>query len=144
MKNEGFILSKTWYYIWSFTWGLPLTLIGALVFGILIIFGYKPVPNMYGWYIRIGENWGGFNMGPFSIVSKRASLHTLKHEFGHSIQTCIFGPFIYVFVVIPSVCRYWYRRITETESPDYDYAWFEGLATLFGERYYKALNQKTS
>lgn len=141
---KGFILPKFWYYVILFTWGLPLTLIGAVVFLALMAFGYKPLPNMYGWYIVIGKGWGGFNMGPFSLVSEGVSLHTLQHEFGHSIQTCIFGPLIFPFVVIPSVCRYWYRTIKKVYEPAYDYAWFEGLATLFGERYYEALNRKTS
>lgn len=137
--NKGFILPKTWYYIISFTQGILLTLAGCIVTGVLMLMGYKPQKNMYGWYIEFGENWGGFNAGPCSIVSKNPSRHILQHEFGHSIQNCIFGPFIIPFVVIPSVCRYWYREIKKVYEPPYDYAWFEGLATLFGERYYSAL-----
>ena len=142
--NKGFILSKTWYYILSCTWGILMTLAGAFAAGILLIAGYQPHKNLYGWYFEVGEGWGGFNAGPVSIVSKSPSKHTLQHEFGHSIQNCIFGPLILPYVVIPSVCRYWYRRIKNITSPPYDYAWFEGQATMFGERYYSALTIKAS
>lgn len=137
---KGFRLSKVWYYILSFTWGLPLNLIGLIVGAVLYLTGRRPEKNIYGWIFRVGENWGGFNAGVISIVSGRSGQHTKLHEFGHSIQTCIFGPFIFPFVVIPSVTRYWVRRYQQeikgiTDLPDYDYAWFEGQATMFGERY---------
>jgi hypothetical protein len=96
---------------------------------------------MYGWYIEIGENWGGFNLGPCSLTCANPSKHLKQHEFGHSIQNCIFGPLILFFVVIPSVCRYWYREINNIQYPPYDYAWYEGLATLFGERYWERLEK---
>ena len=138
---KGFRLSKFWYYIISFTWGLPLNLVGIICAVILYIAGKRPTKNIYGWYFRIGNNWGGVNLGIISIVSERSGQHTLLHEFGHSIQACIFGPFVIIFVVIPSVTRYWIRRYQQeikgiTNLPDYDYAWFEGQATMFGERYY--------
>lgn len=140
--NKGFILPKTWYYIISFTWGFALTLIGCIITGVLMLMGYKPQKNMYGWYIEFGEGWGGFNAGPCSIVSKNPSKHILQHEFGHSIQNCIFGPLTIFYTVIPSVLRYWYREIKQVYSPDYDYAWFEGQATMFGERYFNALKKE--
>ena len=136
----GFRLSKVWYYIISLTWGLPLNLVGILCAVILLITGHKPEKNVYGWVFRVGKGWGGVNLGMFSIISKTAGNGTKIHEFGHSIQTCIFGPFIIIFVVIPSFTRYWVRIYQEkvkgmTNLPDYDYAWFEGQATMFGIRY---------
>lgn len=137
----GFRLSKFWYYFISFTWGLPLNLIGILCAIVLYIIGKRPAKNIYGWYFRIGDNWGGVNLGVISIVSKRSGQGTLLHEFGHSIQVCIFGPLVFIFVVIPSVTRYWIRRYQKEirgryDLPDYDYAWFEQQATMFGDRYH--------
>lgn len=141
--KQGFILSKTWYYIISLTWGLPMTLFGIVVAIHLLLTGHKPKQNIYGWYFNVGgDNWGGLNLGLISVVCQNPTPHTLRHEFGHSIQNCIFGIFIFPFVAIPSVIRYWYRRyLTEVKQisyldlPCYDYAWFEGQATMFGERY---------
>ncbi len=137
--DQGFILSKKWFYIFSFTWGILLTLIGCIISCVLVLLKYKPKQNMYGWYFEVGKSWGGLNIGPCSLVSANPSKHILQHEFGHSIQNCIFGPFIIPFITIPSICRYWYRELKNITTPSYDYAWFEGLATMFGERYYNAI-----
>ena len=137
---KGFILPKTWYWVISLTWGLPLNLMGFAAAACLMLVGYRPQKNIYGYYFIVGKNWGGFNMGVISIVSEHPSTHTLHHEFGHSIQTCIFGPFIFFFIAIPSVIRYWYRRFNPNKQhPPYDYAWFEWLATMFGDRYAEAV-----
>lgn len=137
---EGFKLKKFWYFVISFTWGLPMNLVGLIVTSILLITGHKPEKNIYGWAFRVGNGWGGVNLGVCSVISKECGTGTKIHEFGHSIQACIFGPFVIFFVVIPSVTRYWIRRYQEeikgiTNLPDYDYAWFEGQATMFGQRY---------
>lgn len=133
--NNGFLLSKTWFYILSFTWGIMMTALGMILSLVMLCTGHRPHKNAYGWYFVTKQNLGGFNAGPCSIVCENPSAHMLQHEFGHSIQNCIFGPFIIPFIVLPSVCRFWYREIKHTSSPAYDYAWYEGLATLFGERY---------
>lgn len=139
---SGFKLSKTWYYIISFTWGLPMSLLGCITALILLTTGHRPKQNIYGWCFEVGEDWGGVSFGFVSIVAKNPSYHLLQHEFGHSIQNCIFGILFIPFVAIPSMIRYWYRRylnevkkVSYIDLPYYDYAWFEGMATMFGERY---------
>ncbi len=140
-KIENITLNKTLYFILSFTWGLPLTLIGCVVALVLIIIGIKPKRFLYGFYFPT-TNGSGFNMGPIAIVSKNSSEYLLKHEFGHSIQNCFFGPFVFFLVIIPSVIRFWYREYlvytkqsTYKDLPPYDSAWFEGTATSLGEKY---------
>ena len=135
------ILSRTLYLLLSFTWGLPLTLIGCVVALALRIVGIKPKRFLYGYYFHI-TNSSGFNMGPFAIVSKDSDEYLLKHEFGHSIQNCFFGPFVFLLVVIPSVIRFWYReylvsvkKYSYKDLPPYDSIWFEGTATKLGEKY---------
>lgn len=128
-------LNKTLYYILSFTWGLLVTLAGLVVSAVLIVCGQRPHRNRYGWYFEVGSKWGGFNIGPCSVVNKGPSAHILQHEFGHSVQNCLFGPFIIFLVIIPSVCRYWYREIKNVTYPPYDSIWFEGQATSWGGLY---------
>ena len=137
-----FKLSKTWYYIISFTWGLPMTLVGIAVAIVLLLIGHKPKKNIYGYYFEVGEDWGGVDLSFISVVAKNPSIHTLQHEFGHSIQNCIFGIFFIPLVAIPSAIRYWYRRylneirkVPYLDLPPYDSIWFEGQATMFGEKY---------
>lgn len=133
--EQGFKLSKTWYYILSFTWGILLTSIGCLLSLLLILLGQKPKENRYGWYFTLGLGWGGFSIGPCSIVCTDVKERTLAHEFGHSIQNCLFGPLMIPYVVIPSICRYWYRKKKNITSPPYDAIWFEGMATIVGLKY---------
>ena len=38
------------------------------------------------------------------------------HEFGHSFQNAILGPFMIFLVSIPSAIRYWYQTIRESKG----------------------------
>lgn len=145
-KIESITLNKSLYFILSCTWGLPLTLMGCIVALALRIIGIKPKRFLYGFYFPIA-NGCGFNIGPISIVDKDPDTNHLKHEFGHSIQNCFFGPFIFFLVIIPSVTRFWYReylvrvkKYEYRELPPYDSTWFEGTATQLGEKYLQHLS----
>ena len=141
------MLNKFVYYLLSFTWGLPMTLLGSIISLILIICGHRPHKWLYGYYFVIGHGWGGLELGPFFLVSDNVSRRTLNHEFGHGIQNCFFGPLMPFMVSIPSAIRYWYREFLVkkkgyrySDLPDYDSIWFEGQATNIGNKYDKALN----
>ena len=146
------ILSKKTWNTLTYSWGILLTLAGKAVGGVLQLAGYKPKKNIYGTYYEVGDNWGGFNLGPVSIVNRNPSRHTLEHEFGHSVQNCILGPFMIFAVAIPSAVRYWYREYQVlkkgkrySDLPDYDSIWFEGTATSLGEehaKYYKKISNQ--
>ena len=104
MKN------KVLYYILSFTWGLPMTLIGLASALVLICLGYKA--NTYGGrlHFTVGKKWGGMSLGTVIITDDNAPEHTMNHEFGHSIQNCYYGFLMPFIVCIPSAIRYWYVR----------------------------------
>ena len=134
-----------WKLSWS--WGIVMTLIGKLAFSVLQVLGYKPKHNMYGWYIEIGENWGGAGLGPYCICNKNPSQRTLNHEFGHAVQNCYFGPF-QILISIASGLRYQYREYLVrakgkkySELPPYDSAWYEGMATELGNAYARKLKK---
>ena len=132
-------LFKTLYYVLNLTWGAVVSFIGSLIAIALLITGHKP--HLHGGciYFEVGEGWGGFEMGLFFFCSKNSSLHTKNHEFGHSIQTAVFGPFMLIVVSLPSCIRYWYRRIRTSKGlPNktaYDDIWFEGSASKLGDKY---------
>ena len=135
--------SKKEFISLSFTWGLPLTLIGAGVALALSLKGYKPTPLGHGMCFEVGENWGGLNLGYFSFVCKNSQPRTRSHEYGHALQNCVYGfstPFI---VTIPSAIRYWYRvyryKIGDPVKTPYDTIWFEHQATEWGNQ---AINNK--
>ena len=139
MKKSKRIL----FWALSLTWGLPMTLFGALVALGLLVTGHRPKKFHQNIYFEVGRGWGGFECGAFFVVNKGAPLYLKLHEAGHGIQNIILGPLMPFVVSIPSAIRYWYReylvrsgRKKYSDLPPYDAAWFEGWATNLGEKYF--------
>ena len=122
---------KVWFYILSFTWGLPTVLFGNLVALALLITGHKPKKYGYEWYFELNVNFG-LELGIFFIVPKDSSEQLKQHEHGHGIQNVYFGVFNIGTTLLPSAFRYWYRKFVPCDSK-YDDAWFEGSATASGK-----------
>ena len=133
------IRNKFLFYFLSFTWGLPMTLVGCLAAAVLLLIGYKPKKWGYCYYFEVGDDWGGVELGFIFIANKNPSEHIKSHELGHGLQNCMFGFLMPFIVCIPSATRYWYREYlvrsgkkTYSELPDYSSIWFEGQADKFG------------
>ena len=130
----------------SWSWGIILTLVGAITVGILKLFGKKVQKWGECCYIEIGKGWGGVNLGAFFLTSENPSEHTKNHEHGHGLQNCIFGPFMLIICAM-SVVRYWYREIRDVKglgnNTAYDDIWFEGDATRRGMETLKKWNDET-
>lgn len=103
-------LRKIRFWVLSLTWGLPTTLVGGLVMLILIIFKYKPKKFGYTYYINIGKNWGGLELGAFFLTDRTDNYKTKCHEHGHCLQNTWMGPLFPFIVGIPSILRYWLYR----------------------------------
>lgn len=132
MKN------KKLYYFLNLTWGLPMTLLGAIVAVVLIIAGKKPKRHGGCLYFNVGKSWGGLELGLFFLTDEHDSHNVKTHEFGHSIQNARFGFLMPFIVCIPSAVRYWYRELRyyrrgKTPKTTYDDIWFEGQATRLGK-----------
>lgn len=132
-------MKKSLFYLLSFTWGLPMTLIGGMAALGFVMAGHKPEKHGYCMAFRFGSGWGGFSAGPVFFASKTADSELLAHEHGHSIQNCWFGPLFPFIVAIPSAIRYWWRKLSvnmgKTNLPDYYSIWFEGQATRVGLKF---------
>ena len=139
-------MKKFWYYFFSWTWGLPMTLIGALVAGICMALGCEEKTHAGATYFEFGEGWGGLSLGCFFFCSKRPSKHTKDHEFGHSIQNCFWGPLFPFVIAIPSAIRYHQRNLQrkrgKTLTTNYDDIWFEGQASEWGKIVANEWNEK--
>lgn len=134
-------INKTLYYLLSFTWGLPMTLIGLIVAVFLLLIGLNPKRLGWCYYFEFGHYWGGLNLGIIFLCSKDSNSKDKKHEFGHSIQNCYFGFLMPFIISVPSAIRYWYRRWKKRcgveNLPHYDSIWFEGQATRLGIQVYR-------
>ena len=141
----NFHLSKKAFYLLSVTWGLLLTLAGAIVIGCIKLYGkfthqeFKLKKHGYCYYLAIGENWGGLEFGMFFLTDKRESISIKWHEHGHGIQNCYFGPFMPFVITIPSAIRYHWRNHQQSKgitlTNNYDDIWFEKSATELGRKY---------
>lgn len=127
------------YTVLSLTWGLPLTLIGAAVFLVLILAGKKPKRFGYCRYIEVGRNWGGLEGGLFFITCEAPSESLLRHEMGHGLQNIIFGPLMLLLVTVPSAVRWHWRRYAARKGRSlcpYSAVWFERMADTLGAQCY--------
>ena len=140
------IKNKKMFYLLSFTWGLPMTLIGCLVAVVLLAIGCKPKKWGHCYYFEIGKGWGGLELGPIFLTCKNPTVHIRNHELGHGLQNCWFGPLMPFVVCIPSALRYWYRSVRKAIkrpcSTKYDDIWFEKNATKIGTEFINSYNTK--
>lgn len=140
------IINKKLFYFLNFTWGLPINIGGLIVAFFLLITGHKPRRWGPCFYFNVGNNWGGAEWGVIFVTDKQDSIHIKNHEMGHAMQNCYLGPLMPFIVSLPSVTRYWTRRIGERmkhpPKTSYDSIWFEGLATRLGTQYWRVLAEK--
>lgn len=64
--------------------------------------------------------------GPIIFTTPECNENTIKHETGHSVQSLIFGILFHIIVSIPSVCLFWYKRLTNKDQKFYHSHWPEG------------------
>ena len=107
MKKVKKILSYTVFWLIQCTWGIIMTLIGAIIALGLILTGHKPKTMGPTVYFEVGENWGGLELGGFFLCCRNAPMETKYHECGHSIQNMIWGPLMPFIICLPSAARYW-------------------------------------
>ena len=128
------------FYFLSWTWGLPMTLCGAVIFLILRLRGCRARRFGLCFYMEIGEFWGGLELGMFFVKDRGSPRHVCLHEAGHAVQNIRFGPLMPFLVSIPSAVRYWYREIARRRGKklhgQYEDIWFEAQATALGYRYF--------
>lgn len=134
---------KVLYYFLSFTWGVIYTLIGLICSLILLCCGCKYKKYHKTFYQEFKENWGGVSLGMNFVICKNSGESTKAHEYGHTHQNALLGPFFIFLVAIPSAIRYWYRNIKHISSPSYYAIWFEGSASDIGEAVVEYEESKT-
>ena len=140
-------MSKFKFYLLSFTWGLPMTLIGCVAALVLLVAGKKPTKYGYCLRFEVGNCWGGASIGFVLITSRTVSTNIKNHEVGHSIQNCYWGILTPFVISIPSVIRYWYRELKYyrkglTPPTAYDDFWAEADATIRGTEFIESLGEK--
>lgn len=98
------------YWILQCTWGIIMTLIGAVAALILLMTGHKPQTMGPNVYFKVGSHWGGINLGPFFFCCEDADDQVLYHEAGHGLQNLVWGPLFPFVIGLPSLVRSWLRQ----------------------------------
>ena len=142
------VIPPALFYFLSLTWGLPLTLFGAVISLALIITGHRPKKFGYCFCFSFGRGWGGLEGGIFFFRDLDSSKDVSYHEFGHALQNCYFGIFEPIIITIPSAIRYWFRRLQivclkKQPKHAYDDIWFEGQASRLGRNFFEMQNTET-
>ena len=95
---------KNVYNILLYIWQLPQHVVGLLI--LLFIKGEKKHKFNNITYYFYDPFPGGISLGNYMIIGTQWS-QTIKHEYGHAIQSRILGP-LYLFIVgLPSLIWAW-------------------------------------
>ena len=89
------------YRLLQCTWGLPQTLVGFILF---IKYRKCKHINFKGSIVSYWPKKGGVSLGMFTFVEDKLGRQeeVKNHEYGHTIQSLILGPFYLIVVGIPS------------------------------------------
>jgi len=88
---------KVLYYLWQ----LPQHLLA-----LILIYIYKPRIRESYRHKTVYRLWGsgwGISLGNYIILDTRHTELTVKHEYGHSLQSLMLGPLYLILVGIPSI-----------------------------------------
>lgn len=131
------------YALCQWTWGLPQNLAGGLLW---LWFRLRGCPcfryqGAHGvvWTLRSGS----MSLGSFLFLHPSwtpANRALLAHEYGHTIQSLIFGPFYLLAVGLPSIL--WaglpvFQKRRRAGKADYYAVYPEKQATSLGKRFAK-------
>lgn len=102
-------------------WQLPQIVLALLVWAVI------------GFWSSLGEKFNGkivivsklvtsgFSLGEFIFLNPRYTKEiTLKHEYGHCLQSLMLGPLYLLVIGIPSILNFM-RSIVKEDSPSYNY-----------------------
>ena len=121
-------LRKTAYNTAQWTWGLPQTLAGAILY---LRHRDKEHFEYNGAKATVWDRAEGVSLGKFIFVPKGGSEFLLDHEYGHTIQSLALGPLYLLLVGAPSFL--WNRL-----------PYFERKRKKTGKSYYEAVFEKTA
>ena len=126
------------YYFLQLTWGIIQNILGFIIWIYVLLTGPKEKRHVFHgalvtrWYLK-----SSMSMGMFLFMGTNDP-RVLVHEYGHTIQSCILGPFYLPVIGIPSFC--WAntpRFVRSRMTGRYRYSDFypERWANYLGEKY---------
>lgn len=129
------------YYILQWTWGIIQNVIGLCLFLINVCRKHALYKGTV--YTVWSSRRGSLGLGMFIFISESELANaggfafTLRHEYGHTLQSVILGPLFLPVIGLPSLL--WaglplFKRIRERRSLSYYWLYTERWANFLGER----------
>ena len=139
------------YRLLQWTWGLPQTMLGAIIYQ---CYRNRPHTTFHGASVTIWPYRSSMSLGMFLFLSEELlrgqpqekpvfrketfARKLLVHEYGHTIQSLIFGPFYLLTVGLPSIT--WanlptFRKYRIKNRKSYYSVYPEKHADKLGERF---------
>ncbi len=143
-KNFKNDFKKFLFYFVQWTWGLPVNLIGGIVFLICTkILGRRYQKFGYARITYLPWKQGGLSLGLFIFMrdqhpNKKWTYNTRIHEYGHTWQCLLLGPLYYIVIALPSAiwcnCFEGYRK---KNNVSYYKLYCEAWANAWGQKFSK-------
>ena len=154
MKNkllECILKNRTCFRIIQWTWGFPQTMSGALLY---LRYYHQPHMEYHGSVVTIWPHESSMSLGMYIFLSDKnryqmkkgkitvhdhsKTMRLLMHEYGHSIQSILCGPFYMIAVGLPSAM--WnklpaFHRTRKKKNISYFSVYPEKQADKLGTRY---------
>lgn len=93
-------MKKFLFYLIQWTYGIIQNLLGLIVF---LFFIFKKHHIYRCSVITVWNFKNSLSLGMFIFSNDINNLYIIKHEYGHSIQSLILGPFWLLIIGIPSI-----------------------------------------
>lgn len=126
-------MKKALSYLAQWTWGVIQNLLGLVLFLFLARRNHRV---FHGAVITTWKLGSSCSLGMFIFTARPYDSFTLKHEYGHTIQSLILGP-LWLFVIgLPSLI--WcgcFAKYREKHKVSYYSFYTEAWANKLGEKY---------
>ncbi len=127
--------ARFFWRLWQLTWGLPQTLAGAVVYLLCRARGRRS----YAFGGAVCTEWArddGVSLGMFVFCPEHGRIHL--HEYGHTWQSLLLGPFYIPAVLLPSLV--WaglpaFRKLRRDKRIPYSRLYCERWADRIGDGY---------
>lgn len=106
----------------KYIWQLPQNIIALIYLWYLTTHNMIPAIKTYkDREVYAKYSSGSIALGKYIFLSPTATESTLKHEYGHTMQSLILGPLYLIIIGIPSLLWAMYYNIID---PNISYYWF--------------------
>ena len=134
-------LFDIFFYLIQWTWGFSVNIVGGIAYLICTkILGYKHQKFGYANIVYMPWKQGGLSMGTFIFIrdekERKEWLYNCRiHEYGHTWQCLLLGPYYYIVIAIPSMiwCNC-FQKYREKNNVSYYKLYCESWANSWGEK----------